>query len=275
MATRCSRRAISASASGERAARHNGAMPVSRLSALLLALMVGPVAAAPAAVPASPPVTVTLHYQERPPYYQTRADGGVQGLVGDSLLRALARGGLAYRLALTPSQRQLRLIEEGQSLDCGIGWFRNPAREAKGQFSTVLYRDQPLGLIARSTLGWSDAVTMREAVQRADARLLVKQGFSYGSAFDAQLAQRPKPPESSSGEVPVLMRMLHADRADWLPVSPEEGQLLLALPSEPLLPPGSFQLLRFADAPPGATRHLYCNKAVPTDWLQRLDEALK
>ena len=242
-------------------------MPASRLSSLLLALLLGPVVAAP--------VTVTLHYQERPPYYQSRPDGGVQGLVVDSLLRALARGGLAFRLSLTPSQRQLRLIEEGQSLDCGIGWFRNPVRETKGQFSAVLYRDQPLGLIARASLGWTDALTMREAVQRADARLLVKQGFSYGSAFDAQLAQRPRPAESSTGEVSVLMRMLHADRADWMPVSPEEGQLLLALPSEAPLQPGSFQLLRFADAPPGATRHLYCNKAVPAEWMQRLDDALK
>ncbi|MBB5205260.1 polar amino acid transport system substrate-binding protein [Inhella inkyongensis] len=219
--------------------------------------------------------TVTLHYQERPPYYQTRPDGGVQGLVVDTLQRALARAHLPHRLALTPSQRQLRLIEDAQGLDCGIGWFRNPAREAKGQFSAMLYRDQPLGLLARSNLGWSDNLTMAQALQRPDARLLVKQGFSYGAQFDALLAQRTRTPESSSADVPVLMRMLLADRADWMPVAPEEGQWLLSLPTDSSSAAGSFQLLRFADAPPGGSRHLYCNKAVPAEWLQRLDEALK
>lgn len=249
-------------------------MPDLRASALLLALFAGLAANAQVGAQVATPGTVTLHYQERPPYYQTRADGGVQGLVVDTLLPALARAGLPYRLALTPSQRQLRLIEDERSLDCGIGWFRNPAREAKGQFSAVLYRDQPLGLIARTRLGWTDAVTMREALQRVEARLLIKQGFSYGSQFDAELAQRPKPPESSTGEVSQLMRMLLADRADWMPVSPEEGQLLLALSAE-AAPAINFRLLRFADAPPGAARHLYCNKAVPAEWMQRLNEALK
>ena len=93
--------------------------------------------------------------------------------------------------------------------------------------------------------------------------------------FDALLAQRSRAPESSTADVPVLMRMLQADRADWMPVAPEEGQWLLSLPVESGLPAGQFQLLRFADAPPGGSRHLYCNKAVPAEWLQRLDEALK
>lgn len=246
---------------------HNGSMRLHAFVLLLLSLLLQ----APATAGLPP---VNLHYQERPPYYQTRPDGGVQGLVVDSLLRALMRGGLPYRLTLTPSQRQLLLIEEGQGLDCGIGWFRNPAREAKGRFSAMLYRDQPLGLIARASLGWPEAIGMREALMRGDARLLIKQGFSYGAQFDGLLAQRPLAPQTSSAEVPVLMRMLHADRADWMPVAPEEGQWLLSLPADTPVQPGNFQLLRFADAPPGASRHLYCNKAVPLEWLQRLDEAL-
>lgn len=218
---------------------------------------------------------VTLHYLERPPYSQTRPDGAAQGLLIEPLLRALQRAALPYRLTSTPTLRQLRLIEDGQGLDCGLGWFRNPVRETKGQFSAMLYRDQPLGLIARSSLGWPDSISMREAVMRPDARLLVKQGFSYGELFDGLMAQRPRPAESSAAEVSTLMRMLQADRADWMPVAPEEGQWLLAQPSDAPQPAGAFRLLRFADAPPGSARHLYCNKAVPPEWLQRFDEALK
>jgi hypothetical protein len=32
--------------------------------------------------------------------------------------------------------------------------------------------------------------------------------------------------------------------------------------------------LSFSDMPPGQTRHLYCNRAVPDAWLQRIDQAL-
>lgn len=241
-------------------------MPLLRRALFSLTLL-------PALAAAQQPVV--LHYLERPPYSVTRPDGTVQGLLVDPLLRALNRAELPFRMASTPSQRQLRLIEEGQGLDCGIGWFRNAAREAKGRFSAMLYRDQPLGLIARSSLGWSESVPMRDAIQRSDARLLVKQGFSYGAQFDALMLLRRRPPEASTAEVSTLMRMLLADRADWMPVAPEEGQWLLQQHHEPPLAPGTFVLLRFSDAAPGSTRHLYCNKAVPAEWLQRLDEALK
>ena len=44
---------------------------------LLLALFAGLAANAQVGAQVATPGTVTLHYQERPPYYQTRADGGV------------------------------------------------------------------------------------------------------------------------------------------------------------------------------------------------------
>ncbi|MBH9553623.1 hypothetical protein [Inhella gelatinilytica] len=214
---------------------------------------------------------VTLHYQERPPYYETHPDG-VRGLVVDPLVKALQRAQLPYRLALTPSQRQLLLIEDSVGPHCGIGWFRNPVREAKGQFSSMLYQDQPLSLLARRALAWRDPLSMTEALQRTEARLLTKQGFSYGPQFDALLAQRLKPPETSTGEVSNLVRMLIANRADWMPLAHEEARWLLDAMDEAS---EKLQVLRFSDAPAGPTRHLYCNKAVPSDWMQRLNEALK
>lgn len=216
---------------------------------------------------------LTLHYQERPPYYFTREDGAVQGLVIVPLAAALARAGLAYRWALTPSQRQLALIETGRGWDCGVGWFRNPAREALGRFSPPLYKDQPIALISRQGAGLAEGIPMAEAVDRLDAQLLTKQGFSYGPALDALIAARPRPVMSSSGDIGQLVRMLQAGRADWMPVAPEEAEHFLRLPAEP----GqryALRLYHFGDAPPGQTRHLYCNKAVPAELMDRLATAL-
>jgi polar amino acid transport system substrate-binding protein len=220
-----------------------------------------------------PPAVLTLHYQERPPFYETGAGGELHGHVVDPLKRGLARAGIAHSWQLTPSQRQLLLIEQGHGLHCGLGWFRNPQRETRGRFSAPLYRGQPIAMLARRGSGLREGMSMREAVQQTQPVLLVKAGYSYGVELDALIAARSRAPEISNGDMPTLMRMLQAGRADWMPVTPEEGRILLNLAEVPLAP-GQFTIYRFADAPPAPTRHLYCNKEVPQELLDRLDGAL-
>lgn len=217
----------------------------------------------------TPPLPeVQLHYQERPPYYQSVAGDGPQGLVIAPLRQALGLGGLPHRFELTPALRQLQLIEQGSQPVCGIGWFRNPERAAKGLFSKPLYQDRPLAMLVREPLGWTHPRAMAEAIGDARARLLVKTGYSYGPAFDRLLAARATPPLTITGEMAAAVRMLAADRADWTPMAPEEAELELASGVSGL------RLLAFSDAPAGNLRYLYCNKAVPEAWLQRLDAAL-
>ena len=93
----------------------------------------------------------------------------------------------------------------------------------------------------------------------SDPRLqvLVKVSFSYGAVLDAALAARERAPERAVVEVPGLVKMLLAGRADWTPMSGDEAQLHLAAHSAAL------SWSRFMDAAPGGTRHLYCSRAVP------------
>ena len=210
---------------------------------------------------------VELHVQDRPPYYLPRVGEEPGGLVVEPLRRALRAAALPYRFETTPALRQLLLIEDGAHKVCGVGWFQNPERLAKGRFSRALYQDQPLGLLVRAAHGWRDAQRMGEALADPGARLLVKTGFSYGAEFGRLLAERRVPPAGATGEVTVLARMLAADRADWTPLAFEEAQWLAERQ------PG-VRALRFSDAPAGNLRYLYCNKAVPTEWLRRLDAAL-
>ncbi|HEX2013283.1 MAG TPA: transporter substrate-binding domain-containing protein [Roseateles sp.] len=246
------------------------------LAALLLLLLLLAVRPGAAQTPAAA-VPVTIHYQQRPPYYVHEPGGEPRGLVVDPLKRVLARAGLAPAWALTPSQRQLLLIEQGQGPDCGLGWFRNPQREQLGRFSAQpLYRDQPIGMLARRGSALREGMSMREAVLQAPAELLVKTGFSYGPELDALIAARSasRGLVSGNGDMPTLIRMLQAGRADWMPLAPEEAQVWLGSGPPAPLPAEQFQLLHFADAPPGLGRYLYCNKAVPQSWLDRLDAAL-
>lgn len=209
--------------------------------------------------------TLTLHYQERPPYSSTADGGGAAGLVATPASRALASAGIAFRWALTPSQRQLALIQSDQGLHCGVGWFRTSEREALGKFSHRLYRDRAPGALVRSALPLVDGLRAAELISDPRWRLLVKEGYSYGRRLDKAIAEAPRPPVRTSVDPPQMARMLRAERADWMIVAPEEAAMLAA--------PG-LRLIEFSDLDAGPTRHLYCSRSLPEDWLTRIDRAL-
>jgi len=212
----------------------------------------------------------TIHYQERVPYSSLQADGTVTGLTATPAAAALQRAGLSANWSRTPGQRQLALIQEGEGLHCGLGWFRNAERGALGKFSKALYRDRPYGALARNDSGLRAGISGEEAIAATNELLLVKEGYSYGAVLDRLIAQRKEAPVGTSVETGQMARMLMAGRASWMIVGAEEAE---ALRQEP----GAASALRavvFADMPPGETRHLYCNRAVPEAWLARFDQAL-
>jgi polar amino acid transport system substrate-binding protein len=214
---------------------------------------------------------LTLHYQERAPYSTPQADGSVAGLAATPAAQALTQAGVAFVWARTPSQRQLALIQEGEGLHCGIGWFRNAERAALGKFSKPLYRDRPFGALARGDSPLRAGLRGAEAMALAGDALLVKEGYSYGPQFDRLIAMHTPPPTKTSAETQQMLRMLLAGRAGWMIVSPEEAQVLR---QEASAAATALRTVAFTDISAGETRHLYCNRAVPDAWLARIDLAL-
>lgn len=230
-----------------------------RLALALSWLLAGPVAAQ----------SLALHYQERPPYSRSDGAGQVSGLVATPAANALTRAGISYRWTLTPNQRQIALMQQGEGLHCGVGWFRTPERAALGKFSQPLYRDQPFAALARTDAPLRDGMRASEALAAAGTVLLVKEGYSYGPVLDPLLADVAT--LRTPAEVPQMVRMLAAGRAAWMIVTREEARELLAPPE---LAQARLRVLTLADVPAGQTRHLYCSKAVPDDWIARIDRAL-
>jgi polar amino acid transport system substrate-binding protein len=212
---------------------------------------------------------LTLHYQERAPYSVTQPDGTVTGLVATPPAQALTQAEVAFVWMRTPSQRQLALIQEGDGLHCGLGWFRNPERVALGKFSKPLYRDKPFGALARSDSARRNG--MRGAEALAGDALPVKEGYSYGPQLDRLISGHTPAPTKTSAETLHMLRMLVAGRAGWIIVTPEESQ---ALRDEAGPAGAGLRQVVFADISAGEPRHLYCNKAVPDAWLARVDQAL-
>lgn len=210
--------------------------------------------------------TLTLHFQERPPYSSARDDGSVVGLVADPAAAALARAGVAFRWSLTPSQRQLALIQSGSGLHCGIGWFRNDERAQLGVFSAPLYRDHAPAALMRDAIAPLDGRSTLDALfARRGLRLLVKEGYSYGPALDARIAALRPGPARTAADPLQMSRMLQSGRADWMIVAPEEAAVLGA---------AGLRLVTLTDLPDGPTRHLYCSADLPAEWLARIDRAL-
>lgn len=253
---------------------HNGRMGslTSRLlftcCALVCAGTAGPSGAAPAIGTEGQPLR--LLYQERPPYTSLKPDATVEGLVATPVQQAVARAGVVARWELTPSQRQLLLVQSGQEPVCALGWFRNPEREKLGLFSRTLYRDLPMGGLVRSDASLSDGQSLQAALASPQFTVLTKEGYSYGADVDRWLSQLPGRRVSTGSEPLQLVRMLLARRADLLLVAPEEGQLLIKLAATDQL-----RLVRFSDIGPGLDRHLYCNFSVGADLIRRIDRELE
>jgi len=251
---------------------HNGHMcfsnvrSVLRLTGLIGLLGAGVAMANDVGTPNTP---LRLLYQERPPYTAQRPGGVVEGLVATPANQALTRAGVAFRWELTPSQRQLLLVQTGQEPVCAVGWFRNPEREKLGRFSRPLYRDLPMGALVRADVPLADGAALATTLAAGKLTVLTKEGFSYGAEVDQWLGA-PGVRRVSTGNEPLqLVRMLLAVRADLLLVAPEEGQMLMAQH-----PPGALRMVRFADVGPGLDRHLYCNTRVPEEVLRRFDKEL-
>jgi polar amino acid transport system substrate-binding protein len=214
---------------------------------------------------------LTLHYQERAPYSVTQNNGTVTGLVATPAAQALSQAAVAFVWSRTPSQRQLALIQEGDGLHCGVGWFRNPERSALGKFSKPLYRDRPFGALARNDSPLRSGMRGVEALALAGETLLVKDGYSYGAQLDRLIAAQTPAPVKTSAEMLQMLRMVAAGRAGWIIVTPEESQVL----REEIGPAAAgLRSVAFADIAAGETRHLYCNRSVPDAWLARIDQAL-
>ncbi|MCX9154943.1 transporter substrate-binding domain-containing protein [Niveibacterium sp. 24ML] len=215
--------------------------------------------------------TLVLHYNERPPYNISGGMGIVYGLTATPAAAALNAAGVPFRWELTPLARQFKLIEISAGLDCAVGLFRNPERERLGKFSAPLYRDRGMVGIARAELGLPERVRIEDLMRDRSKRLMLKRGLTYGSRV-AELVKALQPAaEWVTIESEQMVRMLKAQRADWMLATEEEASYLIARAG---LGPADVTVLRFTDLSQSEPRHLYCSRAVPDAMLERINAAI-
>jgi polar amino acid transport system substrate-binding protein len=218
------------------------------------------------------PSLLRVIYSERPPYAVTQPGGLVTGLTATPTTQALRAAGIPFQWLLLPSARALAVIKEGQGVDCGIGWFRNPERKAFAQFSKPLYQDRPMVALAHVDVPLRNGDRLADVLASRELIVLVKDKFSYGPYIDALLAQLKPTTTTTSVENAQMLQMIERHRVDLMFAAEEEAEQLLQMAG----PRGAqaLKVVHFSDVPEGEKRYLMCSKQVPREWLDRIDAAL-
>lgn len=217
---------------------------------------------------------IVLFWHERPPYYHQEGDALV-GIDVEPTEAAFTAAGIPFRWQDLPAKRQLAVIRDNAVAACSPGWFRDPERERFALFSSrPLYRDRANVVLARAgDLRVARHTTLRGLLGDPALGIVTKVGYSYGAAIDTLLAQATPHRQNVASENLTMARMIAGGHADYMILSPEEGNVLI----RSLGAAGQALVLLngIRDMPAGNQRWLMCSRAVGQDLVDRVSRAIR
>jgi len=215
---------------------------------------------------------LTVLYFDRPPYYLTLG-GRPGGFLVDLTSRILIDAGVPHEFQEMPPKRILEALRSPKGSFCSIGWFKTLERERFAVFSHPIYQDRPfVAVFLKHGRVRPPAVDSLKALcSRADLVLGVNAAFSYGQAVDAILDKAASPPLNVNVSQEQLMRMLAAQRFDYMLANPEEIGALTALAG---LKEADLEVVRLDDVPRGNLRYLMFSKDTPAETIRRVNAAI-
>lgn len=244
--------------------RFMGADPMKTVLAALSLLMLS-------ATPGLCADTVSVLYNERPPYLVTTPQG-VTGLTGEPTAKAFAKAGIAIAWKEVPAPRQLKMIQDNTDEVCAPGWFKNPDREKFAHFSTPIYQDKPTAIVGRAgDAKLAHVASVDALLGDKGLTLLVKQSYSYGTFLDGKIASLAPNKTTTPAENVQMAKMIAAHRADYMFAAPEEADDMLKSPD---LSKAGLAIYPVAGMPAGGDRYILCSMKVPESVMSALDKAL-
>ena len=195
---------------------------------------------------------------------------GVIATLTETVFKA---AGITYKWELTPVNRILANLKNNNGLECTSGWYKTAERETFAQFSLPIYHDQPLQGLSRADFAAAEGITAKELFLRPDLRLLLKQNFSQGAYMDALIANiPPQQVQRVTVEVPTMVKMVKADRADLIITTEEETDYFI---KQSGFENKDFRILKFSDVPATEQRYILCDQKTPREVMNRLNQAIK
>ncbi len=213
---------------------------------------------------------ITLYYEERAPYLVQSGDQ-VQGLAAAPAAQAFKAADIAFVWKAASMSRQWHMMRQDSGANCVVGWFKTSERAAFAKFTKPVFRDGPVVALVRRQLKFSPVKGLQETLSTPGMRVLVRSKYSYGARIDDALGRiKVDTIASPLGNAQLVERLVEG-RADLMFSSEEEAAVLLrGLGSKA----GAVQLLRFSDLLPGQERYIACNRNVPDETIERLNDAI-
>ncbi|MFH1135655.1 MAG: transporter substrate-binding domain-containing protein [Pseudomonadota bacterium] len=212
--------------------------------------------------------TIILHFHDRPPFYYS-IFGEVRGLCADPAARAFTGAGMPFLWRLTPARRQMEIIKADKGRECAVGWFKTPDREKFAKFTDSIYQERPLGAVGRSDNPWlGNGRPVEELLVNPHLTLLRKDVYSYGTELDALIAKLKPRQVHTTSESLNMLQMIHAGRADYFFISPEEADPLVSASG---LPAADFRIIDFSNITEGNRRYIICTPTVEDETIEKLN----
>jgi polar amino acid transport system substrate-binding protein len=216
---------------------------------------------------------LTLLYIEHPAYHTAHGaaggNGDVSGIVADPVKLALKRAGIDYHWREIPIARQRYIVGETEEQACIVGALKNPEREKTGKFSHPIYQGKPIVAVSRAdNAAMRDGAPLAATLSNSHLTLLSKIGYSFGPFVDGSVDQLKPKVETTTAELPNMLKMLLVNRADYFFMSEDAYDGLVRGSGFELR---QFKLSHFSDMPAGNLRYLWCSNSVPENWLARFN----
>lgn len=216
---------------------------------------------------------ISLYFSNRPPYFIDRGTE-INGITAERTKRVFKAANIPFKWQEIPSKRQLLDIKANEKLICAPGWFWRKERAEYARYTKDIYQDSPQGIIGiYENNNISKHQSLKSLTQDINLTALTNIGFSYGDFIDQLLTFAANTPMSVSAENIKMLKLIAYRRADYMFISPEEGNYLLAF-SDIKLPVKLNIYTNFNDAPMGEKRYIICSKKVGVEIIEKLDKAI-
>lgn len=216
---------------------------------------------------------ISLYYYDRPPYYYMKngeLSGGAWYGLGEYIFK---HANIPYKWKIRPTSRIMQEIKEGSYFACSIGWWKTKERETFSLFSAPIYQDPAQVAIVRNDNSIIKTSTLEELLKIPGIRIIRKKSISNGVYIEEQL-QKHKETQViyTSVEHNDMLRMILAKRADAMFITPVGINRLFEsanIYSEKL------KVIRLSDVQPLDQRHVMCDKSVPIEYINSINESIK
>lgn len=217
--------------------------------------------------------TISLYYNERAPYLETVDEGVVEGLTATPAAFAFREAGIPFVWKRLPSKRQMHVLKSDNGQDCLVGWFKNAEREKFARYTLPIYQDKPtIGLALFSNTLVETGKILESVLDNQKIRLLVKDGYSYGTYIDAKInALNPKRVPTTAENINMI-QMLYVDRADYMFIAEEEAEALIKRAG---YKKEEFKYVTFKGVPKGNHRYILCSRKVDSSIIEKLNKIIR